>query len=89
MAVHPSKKNDIHELYLMCDDIKDFIATASKHNIHCDEIQDQGWGVLMRITMPGGGKIGVYQPRHARPKPMSSPAKAKIDKSTKRKSARR
>jgi hypothetical protein len=75
VAIHPSEKNDIHEFYLMCDDVKEFVAAMKSHNIACDEIQDQGWGVLTRLTLPGGGKIGVYQPRHARPKPSFKAAK--------------
>jgi hypothetical protein len=27
-----------------------------------------GWGQLTQVTLPGGGKLGVYQPSHARPK---------------------
>jgi hypothetical protein len=42
----------------------------SKQEIACSEIQNQGWGQLVQLTLPGGGKLGVYQPRHARPKPM-------------------
>ncbi len=72
VAVHPSKKNDIHEFYLMCDDVKKFVAAMTKKKIRCEEIQNLGWGILTRITLPGGGKLGVYQPRHARPKPMKS-----------------
>jgi hypothetical protein len=29
-------------------------------------VADQRWGLLSEVTLPGGGKIGVYQPRHAR-----------------------
>jgi hypothetical protein len=29
-----------------------------------------GWGVLTKLTLPGGGELGVYQPRHARPESM-------------------
>ncbi len=54
----------------MCDDIKTFVQQMTKQKIVCSEIQDQGWGQLVQLTLPGGGKIGVYQPRHARPKPM-------------------
>jgi len=89
IAFHPSEKNDIHEFYLMCDNIHDFVATMGKHRIPCDEIQDQGWGILVHITLPGGGKVGVYQPRHARPKPISFPAKPKSRKSAKKKTPRR
>jgi hypothetical protein len=84
VAVHPSEKNDLHEFYLICDDIQKFVAAMKNYKIHCDEVQDQGWGVLTHVALPGGGKLGIYQPRHARPKPMSVPAQPKIRKSTSR-----
>ena len=67
LAVHPSTDSQHHEIYLMCDDINVFVEQMSKHKVACSEIQDQGWGLLVELTLPGGGKIGVYQPRHARP----------------------
>ena len=70
IAVHPSEKNDVHEFYLMCDDLDAFIAEMKKHQIACGPVQDQRYGLLTQLTLPGGGKLGVYQPRHARPKPM-------------------
>ena len=70
VAVHPSDKNDTHEFYLMCDDIEELVREMKKNGVACDPVQDAGWGLLTRITLPGGGKLGVYQPRHARPKPM-------------------
>ena len=70
VAVHPSKKNDVHEFYLMCKDVEAFIADMKKHTIACDPVQDQGYGLFTQVTLPGGGKLGVYQPRHARPKAM-------------------
>jgi len=70
VAVHPSDENDEHEFYLMCDDVKAFIAEMKTKNIACGEVQDMGWGVLTQLTLPGGGKLGVYQPRHARPESM-------------------
>jgi hypothetical protein len=69
VAVHPADKNDVHELYLMCDDVEAFVGAMRKHGIRCAPVQNQGWGLLTRLTLPGGGKLGVYQPRHARPKP--------------------
>ena len=67
VAVHPSDKNNLHELYFMCDDINAFVAKMKAHIVSCDPVQDQGWGLLTQVTLPGGGKIGVYQPRHPRP----------------------
>jgi hypothetical protein len=28
-------------------------------------VQDEGWGLLTQLTLPGGGKLGIYQSRHA------------------------
>jgi len=67
VAVHPSDKNNLHELYFMCDDINAFVVEMKTRGISCDAVQDQGWGLLTQVTLPGGGKIGVYQPRHPRP----------------------
>lgn len=67
VAVHPSDNNDVHEFYLMCDDVEAFVAQMQEHKIACEPVQDQGYGLVTRATLPGGGKLGVYQPRHARP----------------------
>jgi catechol 2,3-dioxygenase-like lactoylglutathione lyase family enzyme len=69
VAVHPSGKNDLHEFYLMCRDVDAFIAAMRKRGLKCADAQDQGYGIMTHVTLPGGGKLGVYQPRHARPKP--------------------
>jgi hypothetical protein len=42
------------------------------HQIVCGPVQNQGWGLLTQVTLPGGGKLGIYQPRHARPKAMGA-----------------
>jgi hypothetical protein len=67
VAVHPADKNDVHELYLMVDDVHAFIAEMQSRNVATTEAQELPWGVLTHITLPSGGKLGVYQPRHARP----------------------
>lgn len=76
VAVHPSDKDGVHEFFLMCDDIEAFVAEMKRHDAACGPVQDQGWGLLAQLTLPGGGKLGIYQPRHARPKPMSAEAAA-------------
>ena len=70
VAVHPSDENNEHEFYLMCDDIEAFAAQMKKNSVTCGPVQDMGWGLLSQLTLPGGGELGVYQPRHARPEPM-------------------
>ena len=82
VAVHPSHKNDVQEFYLMCDDVEAFIASMQKANVTCGPVQNQGWGLLTQVRLPGGGHLGVYQPRHGRPKPV-------VAKSARRKAAKR
>jgi len=77
VAVHPSDENGVHELFLICDDVQAFIAEMKDRGIACGPVQNPGWGMLTEVKLPGGGKLGVYQPRHARPKPMVA-AKRKV-----------
>jgi hypothetical protein len=67
VAVHPYEHDDKHELYLLCEDIEAFVAEMRTRGITCGEVKDEGWGLLSYLTLPGGGKLGVYEPRHARP----------------------
>jgi len=67
VAVHPGEKDDGHELYLMCDDVAAFVAEMKAKGVACGPVQDLRWGRLTEVTLPGGGKLGVYEPRHARP----------------------
>lgn len=70
VAVHPSEENNKQQLYFMCDDIQAFVQEMQKHGIACDEVKNEGWGLLTTLTLPGGGQLGVYEPRHERPAPM-------------------
>jgi hypothetical protein len=95
VAVHPSGENDVHEFYLMCDDVKAFAAKMGKSSIACGPVQNLGWGLLTHVMLPGGGKLGVYQPRHARPQPMTArkaakkPARRPAKSGNRRKSGKR
>jgi catechol 2,3-dioxygenase-like lactoylglutathione lyase family enzyme len=68
VAVHPSDENDTHELYLMCDDVRALAADMKARSIACSEVHEERWGSLVHVTLPGGGKLGIYQPKHASPK---------------------
>jgi hypothetical protein len=72
IGVHPADNNDRHELFLMCADAQAFVAEMKKRSVACTEMKDEGWGLLTQVTLPGGGKLGVYQPRHARPPAMGA-----------------
>src|SRR5258707_15356835 len=58
LAMHPSDESEHHELYLMCDDIQTFAQQMAEHKIDCGSIENQGWGQLVHLTLPGGGKLG-------------------------------
>ena len=71
VAVHPAGANDRHEFFLMCDDVQAVIAAMAPHGVACSAIEDQPWGQLVYVTLPGGGKLGIYQPKHERPEAAS------------------
>jgi hypothetical protein len=76
-AVHESDENDAHEFYLMCEDMEDFIEAMTEAGVAFEEPANRGWGTLTSIVLPGGGKLGVYEPHHERPhKPARKKAKA-------------
>lgn len=66
-AFHPHDSSRAHELYFMCDDVESCRQQLAKHGVACAPVSDEGWGLLSSFRLPGGGSIGFYQPRHARP----------------------
>ncbi len=72
VAVHPSERNNVHEFYLMCDDVELLVDTLLARDVDCSEITELGWGRRTDVTLPAGGKLPVYQPLHDRPPPISS-----------------
>jgi catechol 2,3-dioxygenase-like lactoylglutathione lyase family enzyme len=68
VAAHPSDTSGRHELYLMCDDIHETVRELRGKGAEVDsEVADAGWGLLTAIRLPGGGELGLYQPRHPTP----------------------
>jgi hypothetical protein len=67
VAVHPADQNGRHEFYLICDDVGRLTATLKAKQIACSPVHEEPWGLLIEATLPGGGKLGIYQPKHARP----------------------
>jgi hypothetical protein len=67
LAVHPSDENDKHELFLMTDDVEGAVKKLDARGVACEPFSTQGWGKMTRLRLPGGGSLGLYEPRHARP----------------------
>lgn len=64
VAVHPSDRNDVHELYLLSDGLDAEMTSLAKKGVECSEVQEQPWGSLTRFVLPGGGKNALYEPKH-------------------------
>jgi hypothetical protein len=65
IAVHPTSGPPVHELYLMCDDIKKTLDDLASKGVQlAGEVSDEGWGLLASIKLPSGGTLPLYEPRH-------------------------
>jgi catechol 2,3-dioxygenase-like lactoylglutathione lyase family enzyme len=68
LAAHPSDEGDRHELYLMCDDIRATVDELDRKGVEfTGPVSDEGFGLVTAIRMPGGGELGLYEPRHPTP----------------------
>ena len=81
IAVHPGEKNDVHELYLMCDDVEAFVAEMQSRGVACSPVQALGWGMLTRSSCPAAGTSGSTAASRA--------AKADAVRATPRRASRR
>jgi catechol 2,3-dioxygenase-like lactoylglutathione lyase family enzyme len=65
MGVHPAEAGGSHELYLMCDDIEKTVDELRAKGVSFSgEISSLGWGRMATMQIPGGGEMGLYEPRH-------------------------
>ena len=69
LAVHPTEGDPKHELYLMCDDIEATTAELKAKGVEFTRpVSDEGFGLMTAIRLPGGGELGLYEPRHLTPR---------------------
>lgn len=72
LGVHPAAgphggglPSGTHQLSLMCDDVHKTVAELKAKGVEfTSDVSDQGWGLLTTLRIPGGGEMGLYQPRH-------------------------
>ena len=77
VAFHDAEKHDSekgasdsdnkHELFLMCDDIAATLKELKSKKVKVSDVSEQRWGKLASLTLPGGGNIGIYEPKHPSP----------------------
>jgi predicted enzyme related to lactoylglutathione lyase len=65
IAVHPTDGPESHELYLMCDDLTATMRELTARGVEfAKEVSEVRWGRITAIRLPGGGELGLYEPRH-------------------------
>jgi catechol 2,3-dioxygenase-like lactoylglutathione lyase family enzyme len=77
LGVHPSaweyegqtgSTDQRFDVSLMCDDLDETMAElAAKGARFAGEVQDQGWGMTVQLTVPGAGEMTLYQPKYDAP----------------------
>ena len=64
LAAHPADAHGV-ELYLMCDDLEATMTELTAKGVEFTRpVSDEGWGRLTALRVPGGGELGLYEPRH-------------------------
>jgi hypothetical protein len=66
IAMHPLEQGvkPHHELYLICDDLKATMKELAEKGVQCSAVTEARWGSITSIQLPGGGELGLYQPKH-------------------------
>jgi len=64
VAIHPADENGGHELFFMCDDLNAEVAALGEKGVRCTDVEEARWGSVSKIGLPGGGEVGLYQPKH-------------------------
>jgi catechol 2,3-dioxygenase-like lactoylglutathione lyase family enzyme len=68
LAAHPADAGGRHELYLMCDEIEATVADLEAKGVEFTApVSEAGFGLLTSLKLPGGGELGLYEPRHPIP----------------------
>ncbi len=67
LAVHPTELGASHELYFMCHDLGAEIQSLADKGVQCSEVEEARWGSVTKLALPGGGTVGLYQPKHPSP----------------------
>jgi catechol 2,3-dioxygenase-like lactoylglutathione lyase family enzyme len=64
LAVHPAEAGARHELYLLCDDVGAEVRRLTALGVQCSGIEHARWGSVTHLLLPGGSRVGLYQPSH-------------------------
>ena len=49
----------------MCDDLDETVRELRAKGVEfAGDVSEERWGRLTRFRLPGGGEVGIYEPRH-------------------------
>jgi catechol 2,3-dioxygenase-like lactoylglutathione lyase family enzyme len=75
MGVHPGDGKFVQShaehsllgavMYLMCDDLRATVAELRGKGVECSAAMKADWGITTTVPLPSGGRLGLYQPKHA------------------------
>jgi len=66
VALHPADRNNAHQFYLLCDDLQVTMRGLEAQGVRCETPVEASWGIRTEVHLPGGGRLGLYQPLHPR-----------------------
>jgi hypothetical protein len=70
LGAHPTEEAPRHELFLMCHDVEKTREELEAKGVEFTApIEDQGFGLVTRVKLPGAGELQLYEPKHASPLP--------------------
>lgn len=65
LGVHPTEGPETTEFMLMCEDLVTTMAELTGKRIQFTKpVAEQPWGRVTAFRLPGGGEIGLYEPKH-------------------------
>ena len=69
LAAHPpADGGGGYDLYLMCDNLEATVGELTAKGVEFGSgVTQQRWGLITTVQLPGGGRLGLYEPRHASP----------------------
>jgi hypothetical protein len=66
LGVH-NGANDVHQVYFICEDLDAALEALEGHGVTPSAPVSASWGRSIKVPLPGGGTIGLYEATHARP----------------------
>jgi catechol 2,3-dioxygenase-like lactoylglutathione lyase family enzyme len=51
-AFHPAEKDEVHELFFMCDDLKATMESLKVKKVKCGSVKEERWGTLNHDLSP-------------------------------------